>query len=95
MSDKQTRQAERDAADDAQAAERVRHERCRLGECCAHAGETVLLGEPLCASRCWVADCRSSFARLRNCVSREGLCGDCCDAHACADAVPPGEGGGE
>ena len=44
MSDSRTRQAERDATDDAQAAERVRHERCRSGECCAHAGETVPLG---------------------------------------------------
>ena len=95
MSDEQKRQAERDAADDAQAAGRARHERCRRGECCAHAGETVPLGEPLCASRCWAARCAAWYTVLRYCVAREGLCGDCCDVHACADAVPPGEGGGE
>lgn len=39
MSDAKTRKFER--SDDEADLQRLRHQRCRQGECCAHAGETV------------------------------------------------------
>lgn len=97
MSDEQARRAERDAADDAQAAERVRHERCRRGECCAHVGDTVPLGTRLgrvgfCAPPGLPGQCCGAVFLRRCAWSASRLCAACCDAHACADAVPPGEG---